>query len=88
MFRPNLRIVLTKNFIKSTLFNKNKKTYKENVIKNKHNLMNVRRYHSGSPNNPKPNDNIPIFIMLGMVGILSIINRRGPDGGGIGIIAL
>ena len=55
MIRPNLRIVLTTNFIKSTLFNKNKKTYKENVIK-KHNLTNIRRYCSGSPNNTKPNN--------------------------------
>ena len=62
MFRTNLRVVLTKNFIKSSLFNKNKKMYKENVIKNKHSLTNIRRYHSDS-RNPQPNNNIPMFIM-------------------------
>ena len=79
MIRPNVRILLTKNFIKSTLFNKNKKMYKENVIKNKHNLTNVRRYHSDSP---RPNNPTPVFIMLGIVGILSIINKGGPDSNG------
>ena len=76
MIQSNLRIVLTNNFIKSTLFNKN-------LIKKKYNLMNVRHY-SGSSNNPKPNpnNNISILIMLGIVGILSIINRKGPDDNG------
>ena len=79
MFRPKLPVLLIKTSTKTKLFDKNKKTYKENenVTKNKHSLMNVRRYHSNNTrnNSPKPNDNIVLLTMLGTIGMLSIIKR-------------
>lgn len=81
MFRPNLNISLTNNFKKSWLsFRKNKKSYNENLVKQKNNYRNnhnliIRRSMSNTtfpnPKNNKPNnDKFRALIMLACIGIM------------------
>jgi hypothetical protein len=55
--------------------------FRKNLIKSPIFNKNKRHYSSNS-NNPTPDNSMLTFMMLGTVGILSIINRKGPGSNG------